>query len=131
MNRPGVCERVAELKEENSRKATLSREQTIEFLCNAINTSVARVEADSPLVQSAEFVDGQLVRIKIPDNISAVRELVRMYGWAKPDRVELSARVNVDWHAISRARALGPPSGEPLTPSPRMFRAEELLCRPR
>ena len=33
--------------------------------------------------------------IKIPDNISAVRELVRTYGWAKPDRVELSARVNV------------------------------------
>ncbi len=33
MNRPGVRERVAELKEANSGKATLSREQTIEFLC--------------------------------------------------------------------------------------------------
>ena len=43
MNRPGVRERVAELKEANSRKATLSREQTIEFLCNVISTSAAKV----------------------------------------------------------------------------------------
>ena len=58
MERPGVRERIAELKEANSRKATLSREQTIEFLCNVISTSAAKVEADSPLVQSAEFEDG-------------------------------------------------------------------------
>ena len=92
MNRPGVRERVAELKEANSRKATLSREQTIEFLCSVINTSAAKVEANSPLVQSAGFVDGKLVRIKIPDKIAAVRELTKMCGWAQPNRIELSAR---------------------------------------
>jgi hypothetical protein len=91
MNRPGVRERVNELKEANSRKATLSREQTIEFLCNVIKTSAAKVEEDSPLVQSAEFVDCKLVRVKIPDKIAAVKELTRMCGWAKPDRVEISA----------------------------------------
>jgi hypothetical protein len=37
MNQHGVRERIAELKEANSRKATLSREQTIEFLCNVRN----------------------------------------------------------------------------------------------
>ena len=92
MNRPGVRERIAELKEANSRRATLSREQTIEFLCNVINTSAANVEADSPLVQSAEFVDDKPVKLKIPDKISAVRELVRICGWAQPARLELSAR---------------------------------------
>ena len=60
MDSPGVRERVNELKEANSRKATLSRKQTIEFLCNVINSSAAKVDADSPLVQSAEFVDGSL-----------------------------------------------------------------------
>ena len=55
-----------------------------------IKTSAAKVEADSPLVQSAEFADGKPVKLKIPDKIAAVKELVRMCGWAKPDRVEIS-----------------------------------------
>jgi hypothetical protein len=42
-------------------------------------------------VQSAEFVDGKPVKLRIPDKIAAVKELVRVCGWAKPDRVELSA----------------------------------------
>jgi hypothetical protein len=87
MKRPGVRERIAELKEANSRKATLSREQTIEFLCNVINTSAAKVEADSPLVQSAEFIDGKPVKLRIPDKIAAAK----MCGWASPERFELSA----------------------------------------
>ena len=89
---PGVRERLNELKEANSRKATLSGEQTIEFLCNVINTTAVKVDADSPLVQSAEFVDGKPVRLKIPDKIAAVRELTKMCGWAQPNRIELSAR---------------------------------------
>ena len=92
MNRPGVRERITELKEANSRKATLTREQAIEFLCNAVNASAANVEADSSLVQSAEFVDGKPVKLRIPDKIAAVKELVRICGWAQPARVELAAR---------------------------------------
>jgi hypothetical protein len=91
MNRPGVRERVNELKEANSRKATLSREQAIAFLCNVISTSAAKVDADSPLVQSAEFVDGKPVKLRIPDKIAAAKELIKVCGWAKPDRIELAA----------------------------------------
>ena len=90
MDSPGVRERVNELKEANSRKA-LRREQTIEFLCNVINTSAAKVATDSPLVQSAEFVDGKPVKLRIPDKIAAAKELVRVCGWAKPNRIELAA----------------------------------------
>ena len=91
MNQHGVRERVAELKEANSRKATLSREQTIEFLCNVIGTSAAKVDADSPLVQSAEFLDGKPMRLRIPDKIAAVKELTKICGWATPNRIELAA----------------------------------------
>ena len=87
----GIRERINELKEANSRKAMLSREQTIEFLCNVINTSAAKVEADSSLVQSAEFMDGKPVKLRIPDKIAAVKELTKMCGWAQPERFELSA----------------------------------------
>ena len=91
MDSPGVRERLNELKEANSRKATLSREQTIEFLCNVISTSAATVEADSPLVQSAEFMDGKPMKLKIPDKIAAVKELTKICGWAQPERFDLSA----------------------------------------
>ena len=108
MNRPGVRERVNELKEANSRKATLSREQTIEFLCNVINTSAAKVDADSPLVQSAEFVDGKPVKLRIPDKIAAVKELIRICGWAQPARLELSARDTLGDFINSIREAGGP-----------------------
>jgi hypothetical protein len=91
MDSPGVRERLNELKEANSRKATLTREKLIDFLCEVITASAANVEADSSLVQSAEFVGGKAVKLRIPDKIAAVKELVRVCGWAKPDRVELSA----------------------------------------
>jgi hypothetical protein len=108
MNRPGVRERVNELKEENSRKPTLSREQTIEFLCNVISTSAAKVDADSPLVQSAEFVDGKPVKLRIPDKIAAVKELTKMCGWAQPNRIELSARDTLADFIDSIRQAGGP-----------------------
>ena len=92
MDSPGVRERLNELKEANSRNATLSREQTIEFLCNVISTSAAKVDADSSLVQSAEFENGQPVKLRIPDKIAAVKELTKMCGWAQPNRIELSTR---------------------------------------
>ena len=92
MESPGVRQHLNELKEANSRKATLTREQIIEFLCKAVTASAANVEADSSLVQSAEFADGKPVKLKIPDKIAAVKELVRICGWAQPARVELSTR---------------------------------------
>ena len=91
MKRPGVRERIAELKEANSRRATLSREQTIEFLCSVILASAAKVDTDSPLVQSAEFVDGKPVKLRIPDKIAAAKELTKICGWASPSRIELAA----------------------------------------
>ena len=50
MESPGVRQRLNELKEANSRKATLTREQIIEFLCKAVTVSASNVEADSSLV---------------------------------------------------------------------------------
>ena len=107
----GQAERVNELKEANSRKAALSREKTIEFLCNVINGSAAKVEPDSSLVQSAEFEDGKPVRLRIPDKIAAVKELVRICGWAKPDRVEPSATDTLA-EFISSIRKSGGPAQE-------------------
>ena len=42
-------------------------------------------------MQSAEFVDGKPVKLRIPDKIAAVKELTKICGWAQPNRIELSA----------------------------------------
>jgi hypothetical protein len=108
MGKRGITERITELKEANSRKATLTREQIIEFLCKAVTASASNVEADSSLVQSAEFIDGKPVKLKIPDKIAAVRELVRICGWAQPARLELSARDTLGDFINSIREAGGP-----------------------
>jgi hypothetical protein len=108
MDSPGVRERLNELKEANSRKATLSREQTIEFLCNVIKTSAANVEAESSLVQSVEFVDGKPVKLKIPDKIATAKELTRICGWAQPNRIELSTTDTLAEFIASIREAGGP-----------------------
>jgi hypothetical protein len=56
-----------------------------------ITASAAKIDVDSPLVQSAEFVDGKPVKLRILDKIAAVKELVRVCAWAQPARLELSA----------------------------------------
>ena len=108
LGKAGIKERIAELKEANSAKAALSREQTIEFLCNVISTSAANVEVDSSLVQSAEFVDGKPVKLRIPDKIAAVKELTKICGWAEPNRIELSATDTLAEFISSIREAGGP-----------------------
>jgi hypothetical protein len=78
MDSPGVSERLNELKEANSRKAALSREQTIEFLCNVIKTGAKDVDGCSPLCQAYKEAGGN-IEIRIPDKIAAVKELTRSF----------------------------------------------------
>ena len=73
-----------------------------------IKTSAANLEADSPLVQSAEFVDGKPAKLRIPDKIAAVKELTKMCGWAQPNRIELSARDTLAEFIDSIREAGGP-----------------------
>ena len=53
----------------------------------------------------------QPVRLRIPDKIAAVKELVRICGWAKPDRVEPSATDTLA-EFISSIRKSGGPAQE-------------------
>lgn len=71
-------------------------------------SSAAKVDADSPLVQSAEFVDGKPVKLRIPDKIAAVKELTKMCGWAQPNRIELAATDTLGEFINSIRQAGGP-----------------------
>jgi hypothetical protein len=75
MDSPGVRERIAELKGANSRKATLSRGANHRVPLQRDQDLRRKSRRGSPLVQSAEFVDGKPVKLRIPDKIAAVKRL--------------------------------------------------------
>jgi hypothetical protein len=76
--------------------------------CRGVMTSAAKVEAESPLVQSAEFVDGNPVKLRTPDKIAAAKELTRICGWVQPNRIELSATDTLGEFIRSIREAGGP-----------------------
>ena len=68
--RGSICERVAELKEAQSRKSELSRDQLREFLTEVILTPAGRVDEKSRLCQSYKITP-ELREIRMPDKLAA------------------------------------------------------------
>lgn len=94
MSKPGIRERIAELRRENDKKSTLSREQALKWLTRLITTGAGDVDPHDPLCQSHKVTLGdgwETHEIKIPDKVVALQQLARMCGWNEPERVELSS----------------------------------------
>jgi hypothetical protein len=61
--RSDVKERIAELQAENARKATLSRLETILWLCDVIKTGAANVDPKGPLCQKSLTIFPALTKL--------------------------------------------------------------------
>jgi hypothetical protein len=76
MNARGLQERIAELRRENDRKCTLSREAALQFLTEIANTPIAAVTKDSRLAQAMKDTDDvhwtvDRVHVTAGDSLSA------------------------------------------------------------
>ena len=78
-----ICERVAELKEAQSRKSELSRDRLREFLTEVILTPAGRVDEKSRLCQSYK-VTAEVREIRMPDKLAAAAQLAKLCGWHEP-----------------------------------------------
>jgi hypothetical protein len=87
----GVKGRITELKAENAKRSQLTRDQAIEWLTNLIQTPIASVGPDSPLVQSYETDSAGNVKVRLADKISGMQQLSKMTGWNEPERFAVSA----------------------------------------
>jgi hypothetical protein len=76
----GICKRVAELKEAQSQKSELSRDQAREFLTEVILTPAGKVNEQSRLCQSYK-VTPESREIRMPDKLRAIEQLVKLCGW--------------------------------------------------
>ena len=89
----GVETRIAELRAENDRKATLSREQMLEWLTRVIMTGAGSVTPTDSLCQAHKVTNGdgwEAHEVKVPDKLGAAQQLARMCDWNSAERIELS-----------------------------------------
>ena len=78
-----IRERVAELKEAQSRKSELSRDRLREFLTEVILTPAGNVDEQSRLCQSYK-VTPDVREIRMPDKLAAAAQLAKLCGWHEP-----------------------------------------------
>jgi MoxR-like ATPase len=106
MNAGGLQERIAELRRENDRKCTLSREAALQFLTEIANTPIAAVTKDSRLAQAMKDTD-DVHEIRMPDKLGAIVQLSRMCDWTV-DRVHVTAGDSLSAYIIAlRQRPIG------------------------
>jgi hypothetical protein len=91
---PGVEARIKELMRENAQKATLSREQVLEWLTRVITTGAGNVTPTDSLCQAHKHTTGdgwQAHEIRLPDKLGAAAQMARMCDWNSAEKIELSA----------------------------------------
>ena len=90
-SRPGVKERIDEPEAESAARSGRSREELITRLWAILDTGAGAVAKGSQLCQSYRTGEHG-TEVRMPDKIAAAQLLVKMCGWAQPNRIELSAR---------------------------------------
>jgi hypothetical protein len=107
MSKPGVRERVAELRRENDRKSEMTRAELLSFYASVIRTPADRVPPGSPVIQSYEVTEHGH-KIRIVDKAAAGQALARMCGWNEPEQVNLGlANTLTTYLAELRAQRIG------------------------
>ena len=88
----GIKELIEELRQENDKRARLSRDQVLRFLSDAIRQSADKVKPGSWVIQSIKrSEDGTTVEIKLPDKVQCVAQMARMCNWNAGERITLEA----------------------------------------
>jgi hypothetical protein len=93
MSKPGVRERIAELRAENDKKAMLSREQMLAWLTRVITTGAGDVIPSDSLCQAHKHTSGNgwdAHEIRLPDKLAAAAQLAKMCDWNAADRVQIT-----------------------------------------
>jgi hypothetical protein len=80
------------LKGEAAALASMTLEQTTDWLVAAITTPVAEIGPDSPLCEEYEVKPDGSIKTKSVSKIAAARELIRLTGMDSPVKVEVSAK---------------------------------------
>lgn len=84
-----IRKRVAELKEAQSQKSELSRDQVREFLTEVILMPAGKADEQSRLSQSYK-VAAEVREIRMPDKLRAVERLAKLSGGTSPKSMSMT-----------------------------------------
>jgi phage terminase small subunit len=87
---PKVKARIAELKKAQSDKAEMTRDEMRRYLIEVMRTPAGHINREHELCQSWKETDDS-TEVKMPDKLKAAAELIRLCGWAEPDKVHVEA----------------------------------------
>ena len=82
---------IARLKQDAAELSTVSEEEMVDWLCAAIMTPTGEIGPDSPLCEEYEVKPDGSIKVKGVSKIAAAKELIRLTGWEKAQKVEGSA----------------------------------------
>ena len=109
--KPGVEERIRELMRENDKRATLSREQMLEWLTRVIMTGAGSVTPTDSLCQAHKVTNGngwESHEVKVPDKLGALQTLCKMCNWFSPEKFEFGVADSLkDYLSELRAQPFG------------------------
>lgn len=91
LRRPQVQEYLAKLDEDARAFTDITREEILEHLLEIVHTPAGEIGPDSPLCQEyreEQTQHGTRTVVKIPSKIEALKEIVRICGFAKPEEVK-------------------------------------------
>jgi hypothetical protein len=91
--KPGVRERIEELKAEASRRCSMSREQFVESLVETLRGKPGEATLDNPLCDSL-ITRGQRFAV-FPPKAQIGAQLAKLCGWDAPTKVEVEAGENL------------------------------------
>jgi hypothetical protein len=109
----GIKERIAELKEQNARRAQMTRDELLAFYAEVIRTPADQVPAGSPVIQAYEQ-DGEGVKVRVCDKVAAGAALARMCNWNSAERLEIGVNTLTGYLRELRAQPFGGGSVLPL-----------------
>jgi hypothetical protein len=106
MAKPGVRERVAEIKEQNARGTQLTREELLGFYADVIRTPADQVPAGSPIIQAYETTEHGN-KIRLVDKAAAGAALAKMCGWDEPTKIVVTTDPLLAYLRELRATPIG------------------------
>lgn len=85
-----VKARVAELRKSLGDKSEMSREELRRYLVEVLRTPIGEINIRHRLCQFYRSTD-EATEVRMPDKLKAAAELIKLCGWAEPEKVQLEA----------------------------------------
>jgi hypothetical protein len=107
-SKPGVRERIEELKAESAKKCSMSREEFVESLVEMYRSAPGDASLTNPLCDS--LISRGVRHAVFPMKTTVAAQLAKLCGWDAPVKLEVEAGEHLSvflWRLFTAGRTLG------------------------